>query len=265
VSLGFSPEYVKWREEDPCMTLFTKESVLESGVDTWKKDAVALFSAKMQDRTKPFPCIPATMGHQLDHFQYGFLPDPFDALAASELARALEEYSTHYRELGRYTSLVLFYKKTGQNSLTVEEYEQIFWEQLSRSSLLDKLDWPKPIPADPENTLWEFCFHGEQYFIYCGTPAHKNRQSRYFPYLMLAITPRSVLVDFNKSPDRAAKIKSSIRKRLANYDTAPIHPDLNMYGNEDNYEWKQYFLRDDETTISKCPFHHYLKKTSKNE
>ncbi|OCA84066.1 hypothetical protein A8F94_15170 [Bacillus sp. FJAT-27225] len=242
------------------MTLFTKEAVLQSEVDAWKKDAVATFSAKMQDRTKPFPCIPATMGHQLDHFRYGFLPAPLDATAVSELARALEEYSTYYKELGSYTSLVLFYKKNHKELLTVEEYERIFWDQLSRSSLLDKKEWPEHIPQDPENTLWEFCFHDEQYFVYCGTPAHKNRQSRHFPYMMLAITPRSVLVEFNKTPDRASKIKLNIRKRLSNYDTAPIHPDLNMYGNEDNYEWKQYFLRDDDKTLSKCPFHHFLKK-----
>ncbi|WEG13219.1 YqcI/YcgG family protein [Pullulanibacillus sp. KACC 23026] len=237
------------------MRLFTMESLLQSNLESWKKDAARKFSEKMRDRHHPFPCIPATIGYQLDQFRYGFLPEPWDPETVSELANALEAYSKQYRDLGSYTSLILFYKDHQLESKMVEDYEQIFWEHLTQVSHLDKFDWPKTIPTDPANTLWEFCFHNEQYFVYCGTPAHKNRQSRQFPYLMLAITPRSVLVDFYSSQNRAAKIKSNIRKRLTNYDTAPIHPNLNTYGREDNYEWKQYFLRDDETTLSKCPFH----------
>jgi FPC/CPF motif-containing protein YcgG len=75
---------------------------------------------------------------------------------------------------------------------------------------------------------------------------------------MLAITPRWVLENFNASPTFAKKIKERIRKRLVNYDNIDIHPDLNSYGNENNYEWKQYYLRDDDTALSKCPFHKLL-------
>ncbi|MDQ0199523.1 FPC/CPF motif-containing protein YcgG [Neobacillus ginsengisoli] len=88
--------------------------------------------------------------------------------------------------------------------------------------------------------------------------------SRHFPYFMLAITPRSVLVEFHSSHDYAAKIKSNIRKRLADYDTIRIHPDLNSYGNEDNFEWKQYFLHDDNSAISNCPFHKTIKQIDEN-
>ena len=101
--------------------------------------------------------------------------------------------------------------------------------------------------------MWEFCYHGEQYFMYCATPAHINRKSRHFPYFMLAITPRGVLERFNTSPHRAAKIKEKIRERLAEYDSISIHPDLNTYGKDDNHEWKQYFLRDEDTTYQNVP------------
>ena len=58
------------------------------------------------------------------------------------------------------------------------------------------------------------------------------------------------------------QIKSLIRERLAHYDQINPHPVLNRYGQEDNYEWKQYFLRDDQTTLSKCPFtSHHKKRT----
>lgn len=33
----------------------------------------------------------------------------------------------------------------------------------------------------------------------------------------------------------------------------------NSYGEEDNFEWRQYFLRDDDTLLSKCPFHQMLR------
>jgi FPC/CPF motif-containing protein YcgG len=77
---------------------------------------------------------------------------------------------------------------------------------------------------------------------------------------MLAITPRWVLQEFNKHETFAKSIKSQIRNRLEAYDTIRIHPDLNSYGNKANFEWKQYFLRDDESSLSKCPFHRLLNK-----
>jgi len=95
--------------------------------------------------------------------------------------------------------------------------------------------------------------------MYCASPAHRNRNSRHFDYFMLAITPRWVLKEFNKEKSYAKKIKSQVRNRLKHYDAINIHPDLNTYGNNDNYEWRQYFLRDDDTSLSKCPFHRLFK------
>ncbi|MBM7662998.1 FPC/CPF motif-containing protein YcgG [Bacillus mesophilus] len=134
-----------------------------------------------------------------------------------------------------------------------------FWEQLNGISKLDEMEWPTHIPIDPQNPLWEFCYHNEQYFMFCGTPAHQNRQSRYSSHFMLAITPRWVLEEFHSVPSIVAKIKPEIRKRLEKYDSISIHPDLNSYGEEDNFEWRQYFLHDDETSLSKCPFHRALR------
>lgn len=245
------------------MVLFTKEELIKKELELWKQDAYEKFDRKMTDVEKPFPCIPATLGHRFQQFWYGFLPAHTEPSSSRELALALEEFSTIYQTAGPYASLVLFYEKS-VDELTVEGYEQVFWEQLGQVCQFDKKDWPPHIPLDPEDSLWEFCFHGEQYFVYCATPAHQNRQSRYFPYYMLAVTPRSVLVELNKSPERAAKLKAQIRKRLVNYDSAPPHPDLNAYGQEDNFEWKQYFLRDDDSTAGKCPFHRYFMKPEKN-
>jgi FPC/CPF motif-containing protein YcgG len=140
-------------------------------------------------------------------------------------------------------------------SYKVEQFERLFWDLLNGLRHLDPFDWPSHIPSDPHHPLWEFCFRNEQYFMYCATPSHTKRKSRHFPYFMLAVTPRWVMEEFNASPTLAMKIRSKIRERLENYDSVPAHPNLNRYGRDDNYEWKQYFLHDDETSLSKCPFH----------
>lgn len=237
--------------------LFTKESIYMSGLEKWKRDAVEEFSAKLDDKNYLFPCIPATLGYRLNHFRYGFVSDPRNISSTDELAKLLEEYSKCFRNFGNYTSLIIFYETSQElkDSTRVEPFEQLFWKQLNRLAEIDCKEWPRHIPTDPHNPLWEFCFHGEQYFMYCATPSHKNRVSRHFPYFMLAITPRTVLVEFHSYEAHASKVKSKIRKRLTDYDSIGIHPDLNSYGKEDNFEWKQYFLHDDNTSISNCPFH----------
>ncbi|MGG0741575.1 YqcI/YcgG family protein [Niallia taxi] len=90
--------------------------------------------------------------------------------------------------------------------------------------------------------------------MYWETPTHVNRQSRHFDVMMLAITPHWVLKEFNKKERFAKNIKVGKRKRLIDYDLCPIHSDLNNYGAEHNYEYKQYFLRDDDTALSKYPY-----------
>ncbi|WP_442600214.1 YqcI/YcgG family protein [Neobacillus sp. D3-1R] len=227
----------------------------------WEKDALEKFEVKMKDKLRPFPCIPATIGFSTNQLRYGFVGDPRNSSTLKEVAELLKKYTHSSREFGNYTSLIIFYEtpKNVKETHTVQQFEQLFWEQLSGLGTLDELDWPQHIPANPHNPVWEFCFHGEPYFMYCATPSHQNRQSRHFDHFMLAITPRWVLQEFNKSESYAKSIKSQVRKRLEKYDSIEIHPDLNSYGKEDNFEWKQYFLRDDDTSLLKCPFHQMLK------
>jgi uncharacterized protein len=230
-------------------------------MDYRERKILQAFSEKIQSKNRPFPCIPATIGHSLNQFCYGFAGDPTKQSTIKELANLLQEYTKVSRSLGKFTSLVIFFDTPVDlfESYKVEDYEQLFWEQLNGLGKMDVADWPAHIPPDPEDSAWEFCFHGEQYFMYCATPAHEKRKSRHFPSFMLAITPRWVLTEFNSSPAAAAKIKENIRKRLERYDSSPIHTDLNSYGHDDNFEWKQYFLHDDETSLAKCPFHKFLK------
>nr|WP_240758330.1 YqcI/YcgG family protein [Lysinibacillus sp. SGAir0095] len=229
-------------------------------LNNWERTVLEKFSAKMSDKNRPFPCIPATIGFFKNQLRYGFVGDPQRNDTLNELAHLLSLFTSESRNFGSYTSLIIFYQtpKDLRETYTVEDYEQLFWKQLSGLTAIDSTEWPAEIPMDPHNPIWEFCFNGEKYFMYCATPANVNRQSRHFDVMMLAITPRWVLQEFNRKESFARNIKAKVRERLVNYDVVPIHPDLKSYGAEDNFEWRQYFLRDDDTSLSKCPYHRVL-------
>lgn len=222
-----------------------------SPFDKWKKDAFQHFINKMSDKIHPFPCIPATIGFQLNHLRYAFIHNPEQEASIHQLADILRNYGILSRTTGSYASLIIFFEKTYSKS--IEDYEKLFWKVMSKLNAMDEKAWPKNVSQIPHDPTWEFCFHGEAYFVYCATPEHSLRQSRYFPYMMLAVTPRWVLKSFHdKNPSK--KIRSQIRERLNVYDTISPHPELNFYGNDNNYEWKQYYLRDDQTSLPQCPF-----------
>lgn len=226
-------------------------------LNEWERIILKKFEMKMKDKTNPFPCIPATIGYSTNQLRYGFVGDPSQKTTVHDVADILKSYTKESTEFGKYTSLIIFYQlpKEIKKEYTVEDYEALFWQHLNQLSALDEIEWPEDIPIEPNHPLWEYCFHGERYFMYCATPAHRNRMSRHFDTMMLAITPRWVLQSFQKFNNQSIKIKERIRDRLISYDTTKVHPNLNSYGEADNYEWKQYFLREDESSLSKCPFH----------
>lgn len=236
----------------------------ELALEDWKRDAYGRFASKMSDRKALFPCIPATQAFALGHLRYVFMPAPLHESAGRKLAEAIAEYGRASRTFGDYSSLVVFFE-TEEKVRDVMEYEAVFWDLLNEVSRQDHSPWPEDIPEDPEQAMWEFCFDNERYFVYCATPAHTSRQSRNFPYFMLALTPRWVLEQWNANPHKAAAIAPRIRARLADYDAVPAHSELKQYGAQGNLEYKQYFLRDDDTSAGGCPFHRLLHKEQAGE
>ncbi|UII54247.1 YqcI/YcgG family protein [Cytobacillus spongiae] len=234
--------------------LFDKKQIEgnPSVLTDWEKFAFQAFSEKLSNKQQPFPCIPATVGFSQNHLKYGFVSELESETAVDELADLLKEFGLEMRDIGNYASLIVFFQGIEQQS--VIDYEKRFWSLLTKVSEKDENEWPNHIPENPENNAWEYCFNGEQYFMYCATPSHENRKSRTFPYFMLAITPRWVLEKFNENSSSAKRMKKMIRQRLEAYDSIEAHPELKWYGQEDNFEWKQYFLRDDDSSLSKCPF-----------
>ncbi|MDO7905575.1 YqcI/YcgG family protein [Paenibacillus sp. JX-17] len=226
----------------------------ELPLEDWKKEACLAFASKMSNREARFPCIPATHAFAQGHLRYSFVSHPWSGSAGREMAEILAEYGRSSRSFGDYSSLVIFFEPE-EEIRSVLEYENVFWSLLSDVSQLDSMPWPEDIPEDPHQPMWEFCYEDERYFVYCGTPAHHARQSRSFPYFMLALTPRWVLTRWNANPQKAAAIAPRIRSRLKAYDAVPAHPELKQYGAQGNLEYKQYFLRDDDTSPGGCPFH----------
>ncbi|MBO1582577.1 YqcI/YcgG family protein [Bacillus sp. XF8] len=251
------------------ITLYDKVSLQRdiTNLPKWQQHAFHSFVLKMTDKDRPFPCIPAQHGFTSNHLRYGFIGDPRKPNASKKLAKLLKTYTECSKGTGKYASLIVFIEtpKELAEEATVKKFEHVYWSILNQTSKLDEKEWPNHIPNDPMENTWEFCFHNESYFVYCATPAHVKRQSRHFPCMMLAITPRWVLQGIMESHKRSQKLKNLIRQRLTTYDTAPVHPSLKSYGQKENYEWQQYFLRDDETIPSKCPFSRIIKFLHKNK
>ncbi|KGP91599.1 hypothetical protein N780_18345 [Pontibacillus chungwhensis BH030062] len=240
------------------MNLYTKSWIERNNkeLEPWQQDAYHDFSSMLLNEESPYPCVPGKQGFVGDMLRFGFVKDITSKESATHIANLLKEYGTISRETGMYASLVILSdsRDLQRNETTIEEYEEIFWTLLSDVHKVDETPWPEGIPKDPHHTAWEFCFDGEPYFAFCATPAHTFRKSRHSSYFLLAFQPRWVFDQINASTTLGQKLKKVIRKRLVDYDEMDAHPSLMWYGQEENYEWKQYFLRDDDTTPSKCPF-----------
>lgn len=222
----------------------------------WQQSAYTDFAAMVADEANTFPCIPARKGFLSNHLRYSFIGDPREEQSIKTLALCLKEYDKHCQTFGNYTTHTIFFKTPNDmhKNFDVEDYRHLFWSVLNNLTKFDDIDWPKEIPTDPSHNAWEFCFNGEPYFVSCATPAHKLRKSRNFSTLLMAFQPRWIFEEMNDSTVFGRKLKKLIRQRINEYDDIPAHTDLKWYGQEGSYEWKQYFLSDDNCSPSKCPF-----------
>ncbi|RLQ94062.1 YqcI/YcgG family protein [Falsibacillus albus] len=231
----------------------------------WQIEAFQSFKKMIADEENTYPCVPGRQGFQSDQLRFSFISDPRLDIAGTELAEILKQYGEISRETGKYASLVLIFETPEdiKRTFDINEYEDLFWTLLSQVSLMDEKRWPDGISQDPSHHSWEFCFHGEPYFAFCATPAHTQRKSRFFTHFLMAFQPRWVFEHMNDQTLLGQNMKKIIRDRLEKYDESPPHPALKWYGQEDNHEWMQYFLRDDETGPSKCPFHNMMRAGKK--
>ncbi|MFD1173127.1 YqcI/YcgG family protein [Oceanobacillus picturae] len=229
----------------------------------WQQDAYSSFASMLTD-TNAYPCVPARIGFLSNELRFRFIGDPRKIETAEQLAATLKSYGEIARGTGKYASLGVFFYTPDDMAATysIEDYRDVFWTLINSVTAIDETEWPSSIPEDPHDPNWEFCFNGEPYFAFCATPAHKLRKSRYQSCFFIAFQPRWVFKEINGRTPFGQKIKKAIRQRLAAYDDIPIHPDLKWYGDTSNHEWKQYFLSDDASGPTRCPFTRMKNKFS---
>ncbi|MVO98364.1 YqcI/YcgG family protein [Paenibacillus lutrae] len=224
----------------------------------WQQQAFTDFGSRIADPGKTYPCILGRQGHLTNNLRYGFAADPRSQEAADDIGSLLSQYNKVSRDTGPYASLVVFFETPEPllRKTAVEDYEKLFWALLRQVHEKDPIPWKEGISQNPEHYTWEFCYGGEPYFAFCATPAHEVRLSRRASCFLIAFQPRWIFEKLNDSTALGRKIQKLIRGKLSAYDSIPAHPSLKWYGREDNLEWKQYFLREDESSPSQCPFRH---------
>lgn len=153
-----------------------------------------------------------------------------------------------------YSPLVVFFEKNSFKNIETEH--EFCWEQIQILHENDPKEWPEKVPADTNDTLWTFCFNEVELFFNISNPHHIFLKSRNLgEYITFIINPRNNF-DFiaSKSDPKGIKIRKKIRERVCLYNDGIIPTELGFFGDDGNYEWKQYQLHEpDEKTMKKCP------------
>ncbi|MER5889773.1 YqcI/YcgG family protein [Streptomyces sp. NPDC001941] len=213
----------------------------------------------MLDTEDKFPCVFGVDAVVRRTLRYGFI----DAGSHAErLARTLRSFTSVCEQLGRRTSLVVFFESWNAAEETHEGYYQEFWDLLDRTSALDETPWPSGYAADTEDSTFEYCFNGVPMFVVVNTPLHTARRSRQFERVAITFQPRFVFDDIKAGTRTGDNARKVIRARIDEYDTAPLTAMLGNYGEETNSEWRQYYLDDGQDVISlgKCPVSFVMRK-----
>ncbi|MBB5133705.1 hypothetical protein HNP84_003431 [Thermocatellispora tengchongensis] len=215
------------------------------------------FLASITSDAEPFPCTFGVAAARKGTLRIGYVDGTDRQDDWSALPDLLRGYLEGYRDLGRETSLVVFFRPEDE-PLPLEAYQERFWAVLRYLAAKDAQPWPEDLPTDPDHPMWEFAFAGVPIFVVCNTPAHDRRRSRHAPQFMITFQPRWVFEGLEAHTPRGAAARRTIRNRLRAYDAVEPSPHLGAYGDDANREWRQYFLGDDNTPEAageRCPFH----------
>ena len=219
----------------------TLRARVESGsIEGWKADRYRAFRETMTSEADPYPCTFAVEAEEEGLFRYLFAST--DERGHETVARGLEAYLDGYEDIGRFSSLAMFFEPPAEE-WGPGRYKRAFWDVLRYLNRNDPSPWPPEVPTDPEHPKWEFCFAGEPLFLVVRAPFYDERRSRHAEYgLEITVQPKSLLSDLSGLTDEGQRIRSVIRSRLADYDDVPMHPDSGDFEDPRTTEWKQYML-----------------------
>ncbi|WP_231514801.1 YqcI/YcgG family protein [Oceanobacillus salinisoli] len=202
---------------------------------------------------KNFVCPYGTVAERMGHLKYFYIEN-HDFSSLPSVLREFVNLSKENQYI-RHAFVVFVEPESPEKSFAY--YENYFWDILKYLHEHDDKEWNKNIAIDPEDPLWEFCFHDEPMFISVNMPAYKHRITRNLGNcLILIFQPRRIFNNIAYNSIRGKNALQLIRSRVESIENLPFHPDLGAYGDLSKREWKQYVITDDnKSRKGKCPFH----------
>ncbi len=155
----------------------------------------------------------------------------------------------------RRSPLALFVEP-GPQPPTEGRLDAKFWSILQYLHDNDDRPWPADLPENPDESGWEFCYHGSSLFVFALVPTNTDRMSRGLcSCLALMFQPRAVFRGIEVGSPPGDMARRGIRKRLARWDSVGPHPSMGHYGEISDDEWRQYFIGDGYADLhERCPF-----------
>ncbi len=198
-----------------------------------------------------FPCFFGTQAEMRGEMFYTFVT----ARDLSHLPATMEKFVELSGALeNQRNNFAVFFEPESQ-SFSHDAFRRLCWDVLQYLHDHDADPYAAAQP-DPDDAAWEFCFAGMQMFVVGCSPTYVQRRSRNIgPGMVMLFQPRSVFIDTVTKREIGVEARASVRRRLLAWDDIAAHPDLGVYGDSNNREWKQYFLPDDNAPeIGACPF-----------
>lgn len=221
----------------------------EKGIPEWLPSVYQEFH---DDVSKPeFPCDFGKSSELQGLLRYTYTQSndlEFLPTTLSQFIELSRKYPTK-----RY-ALALFEEPQNEH-LTLEQYRKRFWEILQFLHDNDPSSWPDDVPMSTDDPQWEFSFDGDSMFVFGSCPAYLKRRSRNLgPSLVLLFQPRRVFRGIEGGTQNGSVVREKIRCKLRTYDTVKDHPDMGAYSDKTSFEWRQYFIPDDNVSeLEACP------------
>ena len=223
----------------------------------WLRGARRDFSEKLLGQDPPYPCHFGAQGQQTRKNWYtAFDGEAQGVRALPDLADTLREFRRRAWSGPKQQSLIVFVGPPDEEP-DLERDTARFWDLLGRLTALDTELWPAECPRDVTDPEWEWCFDGEPWFVFAGSPGYRNRRSRNLaPCLVVTFQVLRVFEGIGGSSPAGKSSRNRVRTLLADYDLAPLHPHLADPKIAKTFRWRQYVLPDDQRVLPEggCPF-----------
>jgi FPC/CPF motif-containing protein YcgG len=218
---------------------------VERELAPWMEDAYGAYKERVSD-----PGYPCYFGHQAE--KKGDMFYAFVSWAnVPSLVGIMGEFvwRGHQPQYARHNLGVFF------EPLATDTHERFCSRSWKILQMLHDAD-SHPLEGAPSDADWEFSFAGSQMFVVGANVTYSKRRSRCLGQgQVLLFQPRTVFTDAVTERSINMAARRTIRQRLTRWDDVEPHPDLGIYGDPGNREWKQYMLPDENVSVvGECPF-----------